>query len=460
MLNVNSPIVQHMLANTPPAQGNFPLEFYNGNTPTITRETAPVMQSPYPSPMEMSMSIPQPQSMMYQQPMMVQQPMMTTQQPMGYYGYQYMVPQQPVPQPAFMQGYSNPYFNPAMSQPNYTFNNRFDPNVYGQMVGQRFSPDQMVGYNPGVEDCRIIMNSAMENGISYQDQLKNESKVLKMASRAVAKARGLSEEDIEKAQRVYDIKKIEPRTNSNYDPFNGSYQREVEERSFTVMLVRGDKVIADSSKQNHYAMSRRIAMCDQDAKRTLQSEHLAFIQRINWINNANYLYDHSIDRQADHMDFFDILNNFCGKWIAQAGEDRIREERRKNTGFLYNREEFRKLQRDLALKNNYGGYFGVFSSQIDTAMNNDRLYGGYGYLPGGIPTTPGREMTGYGISVDSQGKVHMECPQFMRDYFAREHEAENRLKNRTQARVDYLRDRFKETCKQVEARERMAGNGC
>lgn len=429
MLNANSPIVQQMINNTPPGQGNFPMEFYQGSRPTITTETAPMMQSPYPSPMEMSMSIPQ---------------------PMGMYGNQFVAPQ---PQPYFMNGYYNPFFNPALSQPNYWFNNRFDPNVFGQ-----FGYSQMnSGYNPNNDNCKIIMDSAIQNGISYQDQLKNESTILKAVSRAVSKSRGLSEEEIEKSQKAFDIKSIDPP--KYQDPYSRGYVDTIEEKVLEVSLVRGSETICTSGKTDKHKIARKLSMCLNDSRKCLNDEQRIAVNRINRIYYSNYLYDNSVNRKADNMSLFEILNSFSGVWNAMDADERIREAQRKNIGLLYNRDEFRRFQQKLAKANNYGGYFGTFTHQIDASISNDMIRGGYGYLPGGIPSTPGREWTGPGIGLDNMGRVSMECPQFMRDYFERERQNTASLKNKAQARIDYLRDRFKQTCQAVSEREKMAGNG-
>ena len=74
-------------------------------------------------------------------------------------------------------------------------------------------------------------------------------------------------------------------------------------------------------------------------------------------------------------------------------------------------------------------------------------------MPGGIPTTPGREYIGSSFSLDPKtGVLNVECPQVFKDRI-------QAVKNRTGNEVELMRQRFIETCMQGRDRERMAGHG-
>ena len=400
MINMNSPTVQYIMNNTQYGQGNFnpaAIPFQQVNPGTAR------MQSPFPSPMEMSQQ-----------------------------------------QNNLFAGYSNPYFNLGTSQPYYGFNQSINPFIspYGTGYGYQ-RDDTFDGYNPYDADSKAVMASAMQNGISYKDQLANESEILRACARLVKKSLGASEEEIKKAEERYEIKTIG-------GPKKEYYKRE--SKMIHVYLENEDGDIKDPfSNKSEDLIRREIELCPRNVKQVENDEKYISACRVAKHNRAIYLYNNSINRKADNMDLLQILNQFSANWTIQDELDRTREQQRKAVGLLYNRDEYRKLQQKLAANN--GGYSNAFGAARARREQQRMLHGGYGYMPGGIPTTPGREYIGSSFSLDPKtGALNVECPQVFKDRI-------QAVKNRTGNEVELMRQRFIETCMQGRDRERMAGHG-
>lgn len=360
---------------------------------------------------------------------------------------------------AFMQpqnigfaGYNNIY-NPYQYNGIYGGINNPYYNAYNMQLEQQRKMYE--GYNPNIESSRLIMQSALDNGVSYLEQLNNESNVYKTISRAVSKSCGLSEDQIKERESFYDIINIGLQSKSMFDP------KEDEEFVVDAVLARGDEIIVDSSINKKSDIVKKMQMCAQEAINVMRTEINLENQRIMKILRMNNLFDNSINRKADNMSLYEVLNSFACNWSIRNQDEELIIQRRKNIGKLYNREEFKKLQQRL---NNGAVYEGFAERLRGTAQQkqmeqDDIIRGGYGYLPGGIPTTPGREWIGSSIGYNPQdGSINIQCPDFLKQQLAeREIKTADNIRNVVANRTDELRKKFFEACNYVREREISAG---
>ena len=125
MLNINSPTVQSMLANTPLGLGNIPI--YNGASPTVTTETiqSPIQHQnsqPYPSPKDMVLESGFYQPTQFAPSPTMQGDMINRTPFLGGYAAQYSQP--------MGMGYSQPY-NPYVGGLNNQYGQYNNYNQFG-----------------------------------------------------------------------------------------------------------------------------------------------------------------------------------------------------------------------------------------------------------------------------------------------------------------------------------------
>lgn len=365
---------------------------------------------------------------------------------------------------AFMQpqnmGYGgfNNFYNPY--QYNGVYGGYYNPynnfNAYNMQLEQQRKTYE--GYNPNIESSRLIMQSALENGVTYLEQLNNESEIYKMMSRAVSKSLGLSEDEIKERESKYNIINMTPKNHSMFDP------KEDEKYVVNAVLVRGSEVIVSSSAKKKSDIVKKIQMGTQEALNTIKDELMIENQRIRRIMNMNQMFDNSINRKADNMSLYDILNSFACNWSIRSQDEQLIIQRRKNIGKLYNREEFKKLQQKLSNGVVHEGFAELLrrnrsQEQYQQQGQDDIIRGGYGYLPGGIPTTPGREWIGSSIGINPQdGSINIQCPDFLKQQMAeREMRSADNIRNIVANRTDELRKKFFDACNYVREREISAG---
>ena len=173
MLNMNSPTVQAMLNNTPQGFGNIPI--YYGSAPVMTQTVQPIQQNtnqiPYPSPKEMLANAGQ--STVYQ-------------------------PTQFMPQNNIVGGY-NPNFQNIFAG----YNNPYMG--YGTYGGFPSYNNQSYFMAPPDEDSRDRLEVAINNGLTYDEQLLQESNLYKSISRLVSKNIGRNEDEAKECEDAFNI---------------------------------------------------------------------------------------------------------------------------------------------------------------------------------------------------------------------------------------------------------------
>lgn len=339
-INLNSPTVQAMLNNTPYGVGNLPVYF--GSAPTITGTVEPVQnqsvqQMPFPSPKEMLTS--GGQSMIYNPTTFAQQP-------------------------NFVGGY-NPSFNAAFS--GYT-NPYMGVGTYGGFPSYGYSPFQ---YVPMDEDARDRLMRAEINGLTYDEQLEEDSKILKAMSRIVSKNLGRSEEEAKECEEAFDIYNKYPKQEQNN-------QYEMKSlKTLHIQIKVGDEVVADFNPENtrihHQDYNRNVSTIEM-MKYRYDFDKAAKIQR------CNQLYGAAPERQFDHTEMVDFFNNGAGVVMADMMTKEMYSRLAAGVSQLYDNAKFKQQ----LFENN-----GIRTKAKKTAI--ERFTGRYGVMPDGRPVSPGND---------------------------------------------------------------------
>ena len=362
MINLNSPTVQAMLRNTPQGVGNLP--GYYGSNPTVTETVQPVQQNtqmPYPSPKEMLIN--GGQSAIYGP---------TSFAPNiigGYNGNPYI-------QTAF-QGYYNPFMGVG------TF--------YGNPYQQSYfmaPPDQ---------DSMDRLEAAINNGLTYEEQVNEESRFFKTLSNIVSTSLNRTEEERKKCEE-------------RFNKYN-KYETEPEEKQaapkISVSIVKGGRVIAHKDQNTNDFIRQDYS---QNANYVDYMKRYSEIAENNRINNMYYMHQNAIERQFDDYDLLDFLNNAAGTVLSSY---MIRECQKQNVGKIsqvYDRNGFKK---HLLEKNNI--------KTRETMSAIERFTGRYGIMPDGRPVTPGLDPSiAESFSYDTKtGQYTVTPPNFIRDRLER-----------------------------------------
>lgn len=362
MLNMNSPTVQAMLKNTPQGFGNIPL--YYGSAPTITQTVQPIQQNnqiPYPSPKEMITNAGQ--SMVYQ-------------------------PTQFMPQNNIVGGY-----NPVVQNVFRDYSNPFMG--YGTYIGYPSYGNQSYFMTPPDQDAMDLLEAANNNGITYDEQLRQESNLYKSISRIVSKNLGRTEEEAKECEEAFNICNKYP----SREP--------LERRGITPLKVNlcigGEPIennpekINEKVKFNDYI--RNVSYVDQMTMRQNMAEYSA-------INRMNQMYTQAPERRFDNMDLLDFFNNGMGILIADSFNRKLYQQSISQTSQLYNKSEFKKK----LFENN-----GIRSKEQMNAV--ERYAGRYGVMPNGMPVSPGRDPSiAESFSYDPKtGQYSVTAPNFIRD---------------------------------------------
>lgn len=351
-MNLNSPTVQAMLNNIPQGIGNMPVYF--GNDPSVSQFQQ--QATPYPSPKEML--IQGGQASVYSPTQFMPNNIVGGYNP----GYQ-----------AAFNSYSNPYLNY-----NYQF------------------------YYPMDEDSRDRLEAANNNGLTYDEQLENESNLFKTLSGIVSKNVGRSKEDAEKCAESFSIYCKHPTEDLNqYKAIKPMH----------IQLKEGDDVVADMTPETTTIRTqdyrRNIMYVDQMKSRQVMIDHAR-------VANINSMYDRAPERMFDKMDMLDFFNNGAGVIIADSLNRELHMQNISRTGQLYDRDGFKQR----LLENN-----GLKSKTQQKAV--ERFVGRYGMMPNGTPVSPGHDPAiSSSFSYDATtGQYNVVAPNFIRDRLERARES-------------------------------------
>lgn len=347
-INLNSPTVQAMLNNTPYGVGNLPVYF--GSAPTVTGTVESVQnnqqvqqQMPFPSPKEMLAN--GGQSMIYSP---------TTFAPQNNIvgGYN----------PSFnaaFSGYSNPYMGIGSygGFPSYNYGYGYSP-----------FPQYM---QPMDDDARDRLMRAEMNGLTYDEQLQEDSNILKTMSRIVSKNLGRTEEEAKECERTFDIYNKYPKQEQQ-NPYDMKPLK-----TLHIQIKIGDEVVADfdpETTQIRHQDYNRNASTVEMAKYRNEYEKSAKIHR------CNQLYGAAPERRFDHTEMVDFFNNGAGVVMADMMTKEMYSKLAAGVSQLYDNTKFRQQ----LFENN-----GIRTKAKKTAI--ERFTGRYGVMPDGRPVSPGND---------------------------------------------------------------------
>lgn len=366
MLNLNSPTVQAMLGNTPQGYGNMPVYF--GNTPTVTQTMQPTngVQTPFPSPKEMIAQ--GGQQMIYNPTPFAPRNIVGGYNP----GYN-----------AGFAGYSNPYMG-------YGTYGGYGNYGYGYIAPP---PDQ---------DSRERLELAMMNGLTYEEQLQEESNLYKTISRIVSKNVGRTEEEADRCAAAFDIYCKYPK------------QEEISRREIKPMHIRlkiGDEVVAE---MNPGTTTIREQDYVRNASFVEQMKYRQDWNETEKVKRNNQLYERAPERMFDNTSMLDFFNSGAGVLMADSLNRTLYQQSISRTSQVYDRDNFRQR----LLKNN-----GLRSRDQMKAV--ERFAGRYGVMPDGRPVSPGHDpavATSFSYNPKT-GQYDVTAPNFIRDRLERARES-------------------------------------
>ena len=404
MININSPTVQSMLNNTPQGVGNMPT--YTG--PTVTTETYTIpngiwnpsigQQMPYPSPREMVTQMGR--SNIYSP---------STFAPINIVG---------AANPGYNAAFSN-YSNPYMGQGSYGgISNPYAPyqppiytqgyqSIYPQY--QSYTPYQQpiypgFGYIPAPidEQSSLILECCMLSGLTYDEQLRHTSNIMKRISRIVSHNIGRSEEEAKRFESDYDIiPKFIP-VESIDIPYSGL-------NGITCQIVKGDEVIYSTVIKNNFIDNScilEVRSIERNMWIRKQEQELIYRRNV-------YLNSTSPMRSIDNLGLAEF---FTSNAVVEAFSKELNDyyNRRivyNNISSVYDKKSFKERLT-----------IGSITSEQVSAMG--RFAGRYGVMPCGREVYPSHDPSvASSFSYDpSTGKCHITAPGFIQDRLNRARE--------------------------------------
>lgn len=424
MLNLNSPIVQAMLQNTPPGEmGNMNIGGgYFGSPPTIERTMVPVNQAPQ-----------------YQQPMYPNAPQ--------YVGTSQQFQQNPYAslgggyQPIGGYPYTSPYMAAGGNPTNVN-------SIYGQYQNPYFTPGipRVTGISPeymAIPEVSAAYQQSLINGISYDEQVMVDSGINKILSRAANKALGRSSEEIEERAKIYDPIKIGAETSPKQDPNSNLCMK-------GITITRGDKILADSGNRDILINDR---FHGTGAVWQINANCMAYHNNIV-VPHAYYVASRmEAAKRAipDDVGIIEYLNDYAGPWAAKVDAQFNRNRYINGAGQLYNREQFKKIidmyGRPKIMVNGVAQDSPDTPTYFDSYRGNVGGYSGYPQV-GGHPVIPndfgGDPEILTNLRINEMGQIEPVMPPFMR--------------NNIQRQMEESKNRFRAVCEGNNARQQAALN--
>lgn len=416
MFNMNSPIVQKMLRETPPPMGNF--QYGYGNTPTLetvyTRSPDPVSASdpnqvvrtteaPFPSPKEMVMNAGMQQQLI--NPMMSMPAPMPGMIPMatGIYGqmggaYPY-APQPYVPGgtmiggvPNILQGYSNPYmgYGSYMGLPQQRVNSEY-----------RMPADWEVPYL--TYEQLMIRQAGMLSGLSYDGQLECIKDVMHTMCASVSAYLGEDKETASKRASYFDI---QYRGGGDGKPKSVNEMMEEREKNarwnqpdanIVVKIMSGDEVICSNTA--HEAHLQHMKDPSSRMWEGTMIDFGAMVQRwnyalANWEKWRNECYANAIERKYDHCE--GGLPGFFNTGMVAISNQMWREENQRRLNYFavrgqYSSEDYMRRLMQESISERQMRYINRFGTR-KTGMLKDPEIDYKTGLPKGLEIDPATGM--------------------------------------------------------------------
>lgn len=357
MLNLNSPTVQAMLGNTPQGYGNMPV--YYGSSPTVTQPNNGV-QTPFPSPKEMITQ--GGQQMIYNPTSFAPQNIIGGYNP----GFN-----------AAFAGYSNPYMNYG----NYNLLNYYQ--------------------SPPDADSRDRLEVAILNGLSYDEQLEEESKLYKTMSRIVSKNLGRDTKETEECEKAFNIYNKYPQKHNSNDTTI---------KFLHVKLIVGDEVVADIDPSSLENSEKKFRNYTGNANLVDRMKEIKIQNDCEKARRHSMIYNMALERQFDNVELLDFFNNCANILMSDLMIRKAYEQSLGRTSSIYDRNEFRKR---LLANNN------IRSRDQINAM--ERFASRYGVMPDGRPVSPGHdpEIASSFSYNEKTGQYDVIAPNFIRDRMER-----------------------------------------
>lgn len=374
MLNMNSPTVQAMMQNVPQGIGNMPV--YYGNTPVVTSE----QQTPYPSPKEMLMQTGE-QNIYTPTSMQPSLPYFNATSQYGNYYNPYIGMQQ---QQQYVGGY-NPGYNAAFSgYVNPYMGYGYSGFGYGAVPVNQFVSEEQK-HNQMLAD---------ENGVDYDEQLRNESELYKKMVRLAGQSTGMSEEEIQKAEAYYEPYKKTVDTAGVRLP----YYFRTPIQHLQVVIDKGDgiEIEINNTEVENYMQPRELEVKVEQNFKMKESYQKCYQD----------MYNAASERKADSADLVDFFNNYAARIMMESLENRVRLEAMTMSSRMYNSEKFLTL-----LKNNGG----LKTKAQERAIT--KLIGRYGVMPNGEFVSPSHNpAVAQSFTMDPRtGQLEITAPNFIRD---------------------------------------------
>ena len=387
MFNVNSPIIQQMMNEINPNNGTGVINpgMYMGATPTVAPQSS--VQA-YPDPMQMSM--------MQQQQRL--------QQSNANYN---TVPN--VVSPLFLQGYSNPYFSPSGSVPNFSVAvNSYMPNYMnlqygnGQQEVRAYDPtiDPFYGYDPSDEHSRSVMQNAIDAGVTYMDQLQTDTEIFQKGMELFFKnTENTSPEAKDKIRKYYSVQEKKVKSNNPFMMDLSKSSSSVDCSKMVVVIMRGEEEVSRINKApDEYTLARCEYMAANEG--TIYNN---FIQYQEYLRQRDiYLYENATERQGDNMDMFDFLKNVAPKIVREMKNQDFNKSKVNMILDIYNSQAYRNL---------------IHKTSGKKINPPNIIQGRNGILPNGMLVSPGvdpRVAEGF-VRDANTGQITLTVPDFIKN---------------------------------------------
>ena len=335
-------------------------------------------------------------------------------------------------------GYSNPYMNNGFAVTGYDprYAQPMQPYYPGYMMYQSthqnpwdlhpMEPERQRRYMYGTDEDRIAIDRGFD---SANHQTINNDHIMAMMHVSCMKYRGESEEAVqayldEMEEKHERLRKEDEDLNKKFDPFNlDKYKIRNEdpdemkpsECTINVRIMRGDEVIVEMNGENGFKPTRRKNRGYEMSKIFYMSECRR--EMINQIHQ--YMHDHAIERQYDHVGIIEFFNVGFGH-IHAVERQREWEAMAHDVTKLYDQKEFQeRLHNNCRPQMRQKAYEQSLKKIVDT---NQPTGGDQAFMPGGIPVNIMNQPIGGfveempGVSYNEEtGTMNITLPDFLDD---------------------------------------------
>lgn len=280
-LNLNSPTVQAMLANTPTGVGNIPT--YNGNEPTIYSDPRTNFTTPYPSPKDM-----------------------------------------------IVNGQSSVYAPTA-----FTNNGRYNPMLNGYSNPYMGTGSYLIGQQIMSPADRDVQERAMLNMVSFEEQQEMDRQYTTILLEMSCMYCGLSEEETKEV--------IDDYFNPKYT--KQGYQDTISIRNkknikIKVSLYQDDEKIREKEVSLSSPVSTYTGR-SYELSSMIRNENINNTRKMNYFKYIQACVPQTHYENDDNP--IDYFNNHLPEMVAFRANQTLEIQRKIMAGMIYNKEEFKRL---------------------------------------------------------------------------------------------------------------------